>query len=476
LSSLAATSDEQYESIPNDEIALLTRKFHALHKFCKERRRSPRGCFECSNTTNLIFDFPKRKNFDSSNKYDYANRINSSNKGGNMKKNCFGDKKKTKKFQKIMSRACATLSDFDFSSEDASSSEEDEKIKCKKGDFTGLCLIGKSSPNNSDSDSNVSDDLSFESLSSKVVELENALCNQDKLLFKVFHENKKLNLEMEKSFAEIASIRSKHDDMSAQPCENCNMIMVNYADLWIVYTQVTCQLKGAKLELKELKARSLLLDACLECPKLKLELDAHSLKVKELATKLLEKPRVLVTSAPCEVCCTLKGKIFHVTKENINLKQEVAYLTSRLKRTVVSEKMIKDDMNHLEETATKSTYKLDVGFERFKDMGEKSAPMFVPSSNYHKEEETLKSTKTHYPSNPKPSFNPKREVRIETPKPREEAFICIFCGHVGHLDEFCFRHKRIEKRRFDYARNSYRDEFIDFLPHTSSRASSRFFH
>jgi hypothetical protein len=87
-----------------------------------------------------------------------------------------------------MSRVCAALSDFDFLSEDSSSSEDDEKIKCKKCDFTGLCFMGKSSWNDSDSD--VSDDLSFESLSSKVVELENALCNQDKLVCKVFHENK----------------------------------------------------------------------------------------------------------------------------------------------------------------------------------------------------------------------------------------------------------------------------------------------
>jgi hypothetical protein len=49
------------------------------------------------------------------------------------------------------------LSDFNFSSEDSSSSEEDEKIKCKKGDFTGLCLMGKSSWNNSDLDSDVMD-------------------------------------------------------------------------------------------------------------------------------------------------------------------------------------------------------------------------------------------------------------------------------------------------------------------------------
>jgi hypothetical protein len=29
------------------------------------------------------------------------------------------------------------------------------------------------------------------------------------------------------------------------------------------------------------------------------------------------------------------------------------------------------------------------------------------------------------------------------------------CGHADHLDEFCFRRKRIEKRRFEDARNSY---------------------
>jgi hypothetical protein len=111
-----------------------------------------------------------------------------------------------------------------------------------------------------------------------------------------------------------------HDDMSAQPCDNCNMITVNNSDLWIMHTQVASQLNDAKLKLKDLKAHSLLVGACLECPKLKLELDACSLKVKEFETKLLEKPRVSVTSPPCEVCGTLKGKLFHATKENSELK------------------------------------------------------------------------------------------------------------------------------------------------------------
>jgi hypothetical protein len=70
LSYLAAASDEQYESIPDDEITLLARKFHALHRFRKERRRSPRGYFECGDTTHFIADCPKRKKLESFNKYD----------------------------------------------------------------------------------------------------------------------------------------------------------------------------------------------------------------------------------------------------------------------------------------------------------------------------------------------------------------------------------------------------------------------
>jgi hypothetical protein len=104
----------------------------------------------------------------------------------------------------MMSRACAALSDLDFSSNDSFSSEEDEKPKHKSGDFTGLCHMGKSSRHISDSD--VSDDSSLEGLSLRDVELENVLCNQDKLLGKVFHENKKLNLELESAFSDIASL------------------------------------------------------------------------------------------------------------------------------------------------------------------------------------------------------------------------------------------------------------------------------
>jgi hypothetical protein len=150
-------------------------------------------------------------------------------------------------------------------------------------------------------------------------------------------------------------------------------------------------------------------------------------------------------------------------------------LIAHLEKTILSEKMVEEDLSRIKESATKFIYRLGIGFERCEDNGEKSALKFILSSTYHKEEATIKLTKAHYPSNPKPSFNPKREARKETPRSREQAFVCMFCGRAGHLDEFCFQRKRIERRHIEYARNSYRDEFINFPPHSYSHVPPRFY-
>jgi hypothetical protein len=173
----------------------------------------------------------------------------------------------------------------------------------------------------------------------RVTELENALCNQDKLLCKVFHKNKKLNLELESSLSEITSLWLVHDDMSAKPCENYKMIMVNYTDLWLVHTQVASQLKGAKLELRELKARSLLLGACTSCPLVRSDLEASTVDIKDLNHQMNHSSHYNVLSLLCEMCGSLKGNLFHSTKENTELKQEVVYLTARL------EKIIEEDLS-----------------------------------------------------------------------------------------------------------------------------------
>jgi hypothetical protein len=129
-----------------------------------------------------------------------------------------------------------------------------------------------------------------------------------------------LNLELENSFSEIASLWSMHDDMSAKPCDNCKMIMVNYADLWLVHAQVTSQLDDTKLELRELKVHSLLLGACTSCPLLKSNLKACSVEIKELKHKFDHSSCYDILSPPCEICGSLKGKLFYSTKVNTELK------------------------------------------------------------------------------------------------------------------------------------------------------------
>jgi hypothetical protein len=148
-----------------------------------------------------------------------------------------------------------------------------------------------------------------------------------------------------------------HDDISAKPCENYKMIMVNYANLWLVHTQVASQLKGAKLELRELKTHSMLLRVCTSCSLLRSNLKASVVEIKDLKHQIDHSSHYSVLSPPYEMCGSLKGKLFHATKENTELMQEIAYLTSHLERMVVSKKMIEYDLSRVEESVTKSTYK-----------------------------------------------------------------------------------------------------------------------
>jgi hypothetical protein len=118
------------------------------------------------------------------------------------------------------------------------------------------------------------------------------------LLGKVFRENKKLNLELESAISEIASLQSAHDDMSAKPCDNCKMVMVNYADLWFVHSHATSLLDGARLELRELKSRSTLLGAYTSCSLLRSDLEAAAIEIKDLKHKLDHSYRYIVLSRP----------------------------------------------------------------------------------------------------------------------------------------------------------------------------------
>jgi hypothetical protein len=84
-------------------------------------------------------------------------------------------------------------------------------------------------------------------------------------------------------------------------------------------------LDGARLELRELKARSTLLGVCTSCSMLRSDLEAAVVEIKDLKHKLDHSSSYTILSPPCEECLSLKGKLFYATKENTELQQEVAY-------------------------------------------------------------------------------------------------------------------------------------------------------
>jgi Fe-S cluster biogenesis protein NfuA len=86
--------------------------------------------------------------------------------------------------------------------------------------------------------------------------------------------------------------------MSAKPCDNYNMIMVNYEDLWLIHSHVASLLDGARLELRELKSHSTLLGACTSCPLLESDLEAAATEIKDLKHKLDHSSRYTVLSPP----------------------------------------------------------------------------------------------------------------------------------------------------------------------------------
>jgi hypothetical protein len=126
------------------------------------------------------------------------------------------------------------------------------------------------------------------------------------------------------------------------------MIMVNYADLWLIHSHVASLLDCARLELTELKTRSTLLGACTSCPLLRSDLETAAVEINDLKHKHDHSSRYTILSPPCEACIFLKSKLLHAIKENTQLQQEVAYLTARFEKTILSEKMIDENLSRVE--------------------------------------------------------------------------------------------------------------------------------
>jgi hypothetical protein len=166
-------------------------------------------------------------------------------------------------------------------------------------------------------------------------------------------------------------------------------------------------LDGARLKLRELKAPFTLLGAYTTYPLLRSDLEVLAIEIKDLKHRLDHTSRYSVLTPPCVVCGSLKGKFFHPTKENTERKQDVAYLTARLEKTILSQKIIEDDLSRVKESATKSTYKLCVGFERCEKKVRRVllslflAPTITKKRNHSNQPKPTTHPIQRHPSNPR---------------------------------------------------------------------------
>jgi hypothetical protein len=108
--------------------------------------------------------------------------------------------------------------------------------------------------------------------------------------------------------------------MSANPCDSCNIIIVNNVDLWLMHSDIASLPDGANLEFRELKARFSLLGACTSCPLLRFDLEACAVEIKDLKHQIAHSSHYSVLSPPYDVYGFLKGKLFHAIKENTELQ------------------------------------------------------------------------------------------------------------------------------------------------------------
>jgi hypothetical protein len=61
-------------------------------------------------------------------------------------------------------------------------------------------------------------------------------------------------------------------------------------------------------------------------------LEVAAVEIKDFKHKIDYSSCYTVLTPLCELCGSLKDKLFHATKENTELQQEVAYLTARLEK------------------------------------------------------------------------------------------------------------------------------------------------
>jgi hypothetical protein len=323
LSSLLSLSDEEFDVLREDELALLTRRFERMHK----NRVNSRTCFQCVKPGHFFVDcLEKVENKDNYSKHKlktdgkYHSRRDHKHKHRGKHKD---ERRSRKKESRDKARAMVGVSNADscsaYSTSSLSSSEDEgdrrkgrkssknlSGLSCfAKDDFCTMALSSHSKKSNqsdsdSDSDDEVRDELPF--LHQENERLVLLLENHDDMLREAKKMRKELRASLEDARTRVAELETQNldakleiDSLKASPivydgveCADCPIFLADLAMFKEKLASKCEELDVLRVEVAELKSRPALLGACTSCPVLHEKIDEMHAYIVSLEAKLKE--------------------------------------------------------------------------------------------------------------------------------------------------------------------------------------------